>query len=183
VKLLLRFSFLLLLVSACSHTPTARAVKPTEYFQTYTFAARSEDVQKTVLDILKGRKYEIISETDSEITAVNSEVTSVQVLTYAKEHTRLLQSVYAGEIKLVIDLTSLPEGGTFVNIRADIRAVRGRSSFLKNKDWQGKDYAFSSRGKLENEILQDIARTLKEKDALARLVTRGVELEGGFTLQ
>jgi len=42
---------------------------------------------------------------------------------------------------------------------------------------------FTSRGDLENEVLKGIARKLNEKRSLEILITREVELEGGFTLK
>jgi len=172
-----------LLLSSCVSSPTVPQGKPLEYFQTYNFKSSPELVEKAFHSILEQKKYEILKEDPLQITAVNSDVTSVELLTYAKHHTKIAESVYSGEVRLTIDLLEGPDHGTLVSVRSAIRAVVGRPANIHNEDWKGKEMVLESRGALENEMLKAVARELKEKDALAVLVTRGIELEGGFTLQ
>jgi len=171
-------------VASCASSPSAVPQgKPLEYFQTYNFASSPELVQKAFHKILEAKKYEILKEDPLQITAVNAEVTSVEILTYARHHAKMAQSVYSGEIRLTIDLLEDVNKGTLVSVKSLLKAVVGRPANLHNDTWAGKEMIFESRGDIENEMLMDVARELKEKEALAILVTRDIELEGGFTLQ
>ncbi len=171
-------------LTSCVSSPSAvPRGKPLEYFQTYNFASSPELVQKAFHKVLQSKKYEILKEDPLQITAVNAEVTSVEILTYARHHAKIAQSVYSGEIRLTVDLLEDAKKGTLVSVKSLLKAIVGRPANLRNETWQGKEMAFESRGDLENEMLTDVARELKEKEALAILVTRDIELEGGFTLQ
>ena len=133
--------------------------------------------------MLETREYEVLEEDDLQISALKADVTSVEILTYSLERLKVAQSVFSGEIKLVIDYLEAPSGGTYLNIKANIQGVVGRSSLFKNEEWKGQMVSFTSRGDLENNLLQDIARTLKEKRSLQILISREVELQGGYTLK
>ena len=177
------FIFLFLFVS-CTGTSQIRQhhKQPLEYFQTFNFQSNIQAVRKAFHDVLGEREYEILKEDELQITAINSEITSVELMTYSIERVSIAESIYAGEIELVIDLLDAPEGGTLVRLRPDLRAVLGRSAFLSNEGWKGEIVSLTSRGDLEIELLSEVARRLQEQKSLSILQTRDVELEGGFTL-
>jgi len=177
------FIFLFLFVS-CTGTSQIRQQhkQPLEYFQTFNFQSNIQAVRKAFHDVLGEREYEILKEDELQITAINSEITSVELMTYSIERVSIAKSIYAGEIELVIDLLDAPEGGTLVRLRPDLRAVLGRSAFLSNEGWKGEIVSLTSRGDLEIELLSEVARRLQEQKSLSILQTRDVELEGGFTL-
>lgn len=174
------------ILSSCSSTgPSVQrtAGKPIEYFQSYAFSSDLAAVKEAVKSYLKEKGFETEKEDTLQITAVNPELSSVEIINYSLERSNMTRSVFSGEIRVVIDFVETAPSGTMVTARSMISAVVGRSPILKNPDWKGKTESFASSGKLENEILQSVARTTKDKKALELLVTRGVELEGGYTLQ
>ena len=171
------------LISACASSQARPQGKPLEYFQTYNFVSSPVQVRAAFHKILMSQKYEIQKEDPLQIYAINSEITSVELITFTRERRNFTKSVYAGEIRLTIDLLEGPGGNTLVSIRPQIEAVVGRASSLKNSEWNGNMTSLTSKGYLENEMLKALARELKEKAALSILVTRGIELEGGFTLK
>jgi hypothetical protein len=167
---------------ARSSTISQRRGKPLEYFQTYNFSADINAVKNVVHTVLEERGFVIQKEDAIQVTALNAELTSVEILTYSVERLKPAQSLFSGEVLLTVDFLDAPGGGTFVHIRPKIKAVIGRTTLLQNPDWKGGMVTLTSRGDLENEILKALARKLKEKKSLEILITRGIELEGGFTL-
>ena len=177
------FFFLFVFVS-CTGTSQIRQhhKQSLEYFQTFNFQSNIQAVREAFHNVLREREYEILKEDELQITAINSEITSVELMTYSIERVSIVESIYAGEIELVIDLLDAPDGGTLVRLQPDLKAVLGRTAFLSNEGWKGEIVSLTSRGDLEIELFSEVARQLQEQKSLSILQTRDVELEGGFTL-
>ncbi len=183
-KNILLVGLILPLVSCISGKSQAPIdTKKYERFQTFNFASDLETIIESLALILKEKGFEIQKSDPIQLTALNTELTSIDILNYAVEKPKLTEAVYSGEVIVVIDFLEAPAGGAFIHIKPKIKAVVGRTAMLKNEDWQGEVVSFHSNGRLENEIFKALARQLKEKKNLAILITRDVELEGGFTLQ
>jgi len=102
-----------LIVSSCAINSASNVSSgiPLEYFQTFKFSSNFQQVKAAIHDTLKKKEFEIQKEDAIQITALNTELTSVELITFAAERLKPTQSVFSGEITLIVDYLEAPGGG------------------------------------------------------------------------